>query len=88
MSFLEVAAADLLSRDVGSDGEHRHSTSVGVEQAVDEVEIARTAARRDNGEVTGDRSFCCSRECRGLLGANVLPRNVAAAAERVGESIQ
>jgi hypothetical protein len=48
VGFLEVAPTDLLPRDVGGDGEHRHPTALGIEQAIDEVKVPRTAARRDD----------------------------------------
>ena len=37
--LLEVAPADLLARDVRGDREHRHPAAVGVEEAVDEVQV-------------------------------------------------
>ena len=88
MRFLEVAAADLLARDVGGDGEHGHVTAVRVEQAVDEVKVPRAAARRGHCEATGDRSFACRGEGRGLLVADVGPLDLAVTAKRVGEAVQ
>ena len=58
MGFLEVAAANVLSGDMRRDSEHGHPTSIRIEQAVDEVEVARPAAPRYNGEVARDRGFC------------------------------
>jgi hypothetical protein len=45
MRLLEVAAA--------SDAEDRNTRAVAVEQAIDEVQIARTAAPGANRELTG-----------------------------------
>ena len=44
VGLLEIAAADLLARDMRRDRQHRHPGAVGVEQAVDEMEVARPAA--------------------------------------------
>ena len=43
MGLLKVAAADLAGRDLCRDRQHRRTTTVSVEQAVDEMQIARAA---------------------------------------------
>jgi hypothetical protein len=88
VGFLEVAPTDLLPRDVGGDGEHRHPTALHIEQAIDEVKVPRTAARRDDREVPRDRGLCPRRERRGLLVADMGPLDLAVTAERVGEAVQ
>ena len=50
MGFLEIASADLGRRNLRGDRQHRHARAVAVEQAVDEVQIARAAASRADGE--------------------------------------
>jgi hypothetical protein len=88
MRLLEVPAADLLSRDVGGDGQHRHPAPVGVEQAVDEVEVARPAARRTDRKIAGDRRLSGGAEGRRLLVADMGPLKIAGTTKCVGEPVQ
>src|SRR6516164_13726 len=44
VGFLEIPGPDLVRRDVRRYGEYRHARAVAVEQAVDQVQIARPAA--------------------------------------------
>ena len=87
MGLLEVAAADLLSRDVSGDREHRYPGAVGLEQSVDQVQVPGTAASRADGELLGHRRFAGGRERSALLVANVLPDELAVAPECLGEPV-
>jgi hypothetical protein len=44
MRRLEIIDADLRARDMGGDRQHRHAAAVAIEQAVDQMQIARAAA--------------------------------------------
>ena len=55
MRLLEVGRADLAGRDVRGDRQHRHPGAVGVEEAVDQVQVPRPATRRAHSELAGDR---------------------------------
>ena len=88
MGFLEVAAADLLARDMRRDGQHRHPAAVRVEQPVDQVQVARPAAARAHRQLPGQRRLRRRREPRGLLMPDVLPGELAVAAQRVGKPVQ
>jgi len=88
MRLLEVAPTDLLPRDVGGDGQHGHATTVRVKQTVDEMQITRPTARRDDRELAGDRRLPRCRERRGLFMANMDPLDVAIAPQGVGKAIQ
>jgi hypothetical protein len=46
MGFLKVTAADLARRDVSGDGENRRARAVRVEQAIDQMQVARAAGTR------------------------------------------
>jgi hypothetical protein len=63
-------------------------TAVRIEEAVDEMEIARPAAPGGNRDLTCDRSLSSRRECRSLLMADVFPGDSAVPAQRVGEAVQ
>ena len=51
VGLLEVAGADLRPRDVRGERQHRNPAALGVEQAVDQVQVARAAARRADREL-------------------------------------
>ena len=54
MGFLEISGADLRRRDVGGNHQHRHARTVAVEQPVDQMEIARSAASGAHGQRSGE----------------------------------
>lgn len=88
MRLLEVLAPDLVARYVGRDGEYRDPRAIGIEEAVDQVQVARTAAARTYGQSARE---CRVRGCRKggcLLMAHVFPGDVAVASQRVGEPVQ
>src|SRR5919109_1954808 len=88
MGLLEVCGADLTGWDVRRDGQHGDTRPVGVEEAVDQVQVPRAATRRAHREPARDRRVRRSREGRRLLVPHVLPRQVPVAAQRVGEPVQ
>ena len=88
MGFLEIACADLGRRDLRSDGEHGHPRAVAVEQAVDEMEVAGTAAAGADGELARQMRLGARREGRDLLVSDMDPFDLALAAKRVGQPVQ
>src|ERR1700722_5060613 len=87
MRLLEIAATDLVTRDVGGDREHRHATAVGVKQTIDQMQVPRATAGSADRESPGHRRLSGRRERRRLFVTNVLPGDVAVAAQRIGEAI-
>ena len=88
MRFLKVARADLRRRDLRRDGEHRHARTVAVEQTIDEVQIARSAAAGAHREIAGQMRLGAGRKRGDLLVPDMDPLDLALAAHRVGQSIQ
>ena len=88
VGLLEVIVADLYPRDVRRDRQHRYPAAVGVEQAVDQVQVAWPAAGRAYGQFTGHGRLPGGSEPRGLLVTHMLPGNSAVPAQRVGEPVQ
>ena len=88
MRRLEVLAADLRARDVGGDGQHRHAAALAVEQAVDQVQVARAAAAGADGELAGQVRLGAGGEGAGLLVPHVDPVDRLGAAQRIGEAVQ
>lgn len=86
--FLEVLRPDLGARNVGGDGQHRHAAALRIEQPVDQVQIAWAATTRTHGQLAGQRGVGGRGEGGGLLVADVLPGDLAAAPDGVGESVE
>ena len=55
MRLLEVLRADLGARDVRGDRQHRYAAALRVEQAVDQVQVARSAAACAHRQLSGQR---------------------------------
>src|SRR6202034_3434405 len=83
-----TTTTDLDPRDVRGDRQHRHPAAVGVEQAVDQVQVAGPAAARADRELAGQRRLAARRERGRLLVPDVLPDDAAVAAHRIGEPVQ
>jgi hypothetical protein len=88
MRFLEVLRPDLAARDVRRDREHRHPAALGVEQSVDQVQVAGAAAARAHRELTGQRCVGGRGERRRLLVPDVLPGDVTRAPDGIGETVE
>ena len=88
MGFLKIAAADFGRRDLRGNGEHRHARAVAIEQAVDQVQIARSAAAGADRELAGQMRLGARREGRDFLVPDMHPFDLALAANRVGQPIQ
>ena len=88
MGLLEVIPADLHSRNVRSDRQDGHPAAVGVEQAVDQVQVARPAASSAYRQFPGQRRLPGSRERGRLLMTHMVPGDPPGPAQRVGESVQ
>jgi hypothetical protein len=88
VGLLKVSAADLVAGDLRGDGEDRHPAAVAVVQAVDQVQIARTAAARADGQASGEMRFRARGEGRRLLVPHVNPPHALLPANRIGDSVQ
>jgi hypothetical protein len=59
-----------------------------VEQSIDEVKIARTAASGADGQRAGELRLCAGRESRNLFMADMDPFDLALAPDRVGDAVE
>ena len=73
MRGLEVVDADFGARDVRGDRQHGHAVAVRVEQAIDQMEIARTATAGADGELPGEVGFGAGGKGGAFFVANVDP---------------
>jgi hypothetical protein len=88
MGLLKIAAADLGRRDLRGDAEHGHARAVAVEQSVDEVQVARSAAAGADGELAAQMRLGPGRERGDLLVPYMDPLDLALAADGVSEPVQ
>jgi hypothetical protein len=65
--LLEVAASNLVTRNLSRDREHWHSVAMTIEQAVDEVKIARSAAACTDGDLSGKMGLRTGGKCSDLF---------------------
>src|SRR5208283_1442167 len=85
MGFLEIACANLGRGDLRGNGEHRHTRTVTIEQAVDQMQIARSAASGADGELTRQMRLGACRESGNFLVPDVDPLDLVLAPDRVGQ---
>ena len=88
MGRLEIMAADLLARDVRGDRQHRHAAAIAVEQAIDQVQVARPAAAGADRELAGEVRLGTGGEGAGFLVAHVHPFDRLVPAQRIGDAVQ
>ncbi len=93
VGLLEVVLPDLRTRDVARDGEHRRAGAVRVVEAVDEVQVARAAGARADGEFARHLRVGGRGEGGDLLVAHVDPvdaalRAAAGAAHGVDDGVE
>ena len=88
MRLLEEVRADFHRGNLRGDRHHRHAGALAIEEAVDEVQIARAAAAGADGEVAGDMRVGAGGEGGDFFVAHVQPLHAPAAAHRVGEAIE
>ena len=88
MGLLEISGADLGRRNLGRNRKHWHPRSVAVEQAVDEVQVARPATASANGEVTRKMRLGAGREGGNLLVPDMDPIDLSLSAQGIGEAVE
>ncbi len=85
--FLEIAGADLGRRDLRGNREHGHARAMAIEETVDQMEIARPATARADGEFVRQMCFGARCESGNLFVPNMDPLDFSLPAERVGQTV-
>ena len=88
MRLLEVLGADLRAGDVRGDRQHRYAAALRVEQAVDQVQVARSAAACAHRKLSGQRGVGRGRETGRLLVTYMLPSDFTRTPQGVGETVE
>jgi hypothetical protein len=86
--LLEIAAADFGRRDLRGDREHRNPRAVTIEEAVDEVQVARPAASRADGELARQMRLGAGREGGDFLVSDVDPLDLSLASYGISQPIE
>ena len=88
MRLLKIAAADFGGRNLRGDGEYRRAAAMRIEQAIDEMQIARPARPGADGKLAGGLRFARGGKGGDLLMPDVNPVDRLSFAQRVGEAVQ
>src|SRR6478672_6849590 len=88
MSCLEIIDSDFAAGDVGGDCQNRHAIALAVEQAVDQMKVAGTAAPGTYRKALGKMSFSSRCKCSGLFMTHVNPVDRLSSPQRVGKAIE
>src|SRR5258705_7456401 len=88
MRFLKIISTDLGRWDLCGNGKHRYPRAVAIEQSVDEMEIAGSAAAGANCKLACQMGLGTGREGCHLLMPDMHPVDLALAPERIGQAVQ
>src|ERR1700761_7790319 len=88
MGCLKIVDPDLAARDVRGDRQDRHAAALAIEQPIDQMQIAGTAAAGAHGKVAGEMSFGPRRESGSLLMAHVDPIDRFSSPQRIGNAVE
>ena len=88
MGFLKVVGADFGAGYVRGDGKDGNTAAMAVEEAVDEMQVAGTAACGADGERAGKMRVGAGGECGDFFVAHVDPLQGAVSAQRVGKAVE
>jgi hypothetical protein len=88
MRLLEEARADLRAGDVRGDGQHRSTCSMSVEETLDQVRVAGTAAASANRKPSGQLGVGRGGKGTRLLVANVHPFDSFGSADRIDDRVE
>ncbi len=88
VGLLEIAEADLAGGNLGGDGQDRRTAALGVEQAVDQVQIARTAGAGADRQAPAGVGGGTGREGRGFFMTHATPADAITRAQAFGEAVE
>src|SRR5258708_33551819 len=88
MGFLEMPGAEFGRRDLRRNRKHWHARPLTIEQAIDELQLARSAAAGADGKLAGQMRLGAGRESCDLLVPHMYPLDLALTADRIGQPVQ
>src|SRR5277367_5063301 len=88
MGSLKVINPYLGAWDVRGDSQNRYAAALAIEQTVDQMQVARTAAAGADRKASGEMGLCSRCESGGLFVAHVDPVNRLPSSQRVGKAVE
>src|SRR5580658_5604060 len=88
MGRLKVIDPYLGAWDVCGDSQNRYAAALAIEQPVNQMQIARTAAAGADRKASGEMGFCSRCESGSLFVPHVDPVNRLSPSQSVGEGVE
>jgi hypothetical protein len=88
MGLLEVTAADLATGDVGGESQDRNTAAMGIVEAVDQMQIARSTASSAHGELPRQVGFGSRGKGGCLFVAGGNPLDIVSGTDGVSDAIE
>ena len=88
MGLLEISATDFGGRNLRCDREHGRAAAMRIEQAVDEMKVARPAGTGADRKLTGNLRLAGRREGGDLLVTDVNPFDLVLPTQRFRQAIE
>src|SRR5271168_2995546 len=88
MGSLEVIDPNLDARDMRGDSQNRYAAALAIEQAVDQMQVARTAAAGTDRKASSEMGLCSRSECGSLFVPHVDPVNRLSPSQGVGKAVE
>ena len=88
MSLLKVSTSDFTARNLRGDGEDGDAAPMAIVEAIDEVQVARSAASGAHRQFASEVGLGAGSECGHLFMAHVNPLDLLASANRICDPIQ
>ena len=73
MGLLKISTPDFSTGNLRGDGQDGDAAALTIVEAVDQMQVSRTAASGADGQFAGEMGFGASRECRRLFMAHMNP---------------
>src|SRR5580704_8657828 len=88
VGLLKISAPDFIAGNLRCDSKHRNPAAVTIVEPVDQMQIARAATSRANGQLPGKMRFRASGKRRRLFMSYMHPLNLLVCANRIRDAIE
>ena len=88
MGFLKISAADFMAGNLRGDRQHGNAAAVAIVQAIDQVQIARTATPGADCQASREMGFGARSERTGFLVPHVNPLQAPTRVDGIDDPVQ
>ena len=88
VSGLEIINTDFAAGNMRGQGQHRYAAAMGVEQAIDQMQVAWPATAGAYRQFTGQMGFGTGGKRGGLFVAHMDPLDLFLAAQGIGKAVE